>query len=44
MSESIFYGTMSDLYDLWGGLPILIIAGDDYQLASMYHGAIECLL
>jgi hypothetical protein len=24
-------------------LPILIIAGDDYQLASMYQGALQCL-
>jgi hypothetical protein len=44
ISETIFDGTMGDLNDLWGGLPILIIAGDDYQLASMYQGAIECLL
>ena len=43
MSETIFEGTMLDTLDLWGGLPILIIAGDDYQLASMYQGAIECL-
>ena len=43
VSETIFEGTMADVLDLWGALPILIIAGDDYQLASMYQGAIQCL-
>jgi hypothetical protein len=35
ISETIFDGAMGGLDDLWGGLPILIIAGDDYPLASM---------
>jgi hypothetical protein len=44
ISETIFDGAMGGLDDLWGGLPFLIIAGNVYQLASMYQGAIECLI
>ena len=39
ISETIFHGCNSE--QLWGGLPILILAGDDYQLPGIHEGAFE---
>ena len=39
LSETIFDGAGID--DLIGGLPVLILAGDDYQLPGMSEGAFE---
>ena len=39
ISETIFHGC--NLEQMWGGLPILIIAGDDYQLPGMNEGTFE---
>jgi PIF1-like helicase len=41
LSETIFDGC--NIEDLLGGLPILILAGDDYQLPGMHEGAFEVL-
>ena len=41
ISETIFDGTNID--DLWGGLPVLILAGDDYQLPGTSEGAFHAL-
>ena len=42
ISETIFHGCNSE--QMWGGLPILILAGDDYQLPGIYEGAFESYL
>jgi len=42
IGETIFEGGHLD-DESWGGLPVVIIAGDDYQLPSMEEGAIKIL-
>ena len=42
ISETIFEGRGSESVS-WGGLPIVIMAGDDYQLPGIQQGAFECL-
>ena len=42
ISETIFHGCNADA--MWGGLPVLILAGDDYQLPGMYEGAFEAAI
>ena len=39
--QSAFKGTKSHLS--WGGLPIIILVGDDYQLPPIDEGAFYCL-
>lgn len=41
ISETIFDG--SNLDDVLGGLPVLILAGDDYQLPGIMEGAFDVL-
>jgi hypothetical protein len=42
ISETIYHGCNAE--SMWGGLPVLIIAGDDYQLPGMTEGAFEAPL
>ena len=42
ISETIFHGCNTG--ELWGRLPILILAGDDYQLPGIHKGAFEAPL
>ena len=39
--QSVFKGTNTDLR--WGGLPMVILVGDDYQLPPIDEGAFYCL-
>jgi PIF1-like helicase len=39
LSETIFHG--SKRHDLFGGIPVLLLAGDDYQLLGMHEGALH---
>jgi PIF1-like helicase len=41
LSETIFHG--SKRHELFGGIPILLLAGDDYQLPGMHEGALQAL-
>lgn len=41
ISETIFDG--SNINDLWGGLPVLILSGDDYQLPGTGEGAFQAM-
>jgi hypothetical protein len=41
ISETIFEG--SNINDLWGGLPVLILSGDDYQLPGTGEGAFQAM-
>ena len=41
ISETIFHGANSN--DLFGGLPVLILVGDDYQLPGISEGAFHAL-
>jgi hypothetical protein len=41
IAETIFGG--SKKFELFGGLPVLVLAGDDYQLPGMLEGALEAL-
>jgi hypothetical protein len=34
---------MMECPDTFGGIPVVILAGDDYQLASRFQGAIESI-
>ena len=46
IAESIFEGgplCEESIGGLWGGLPVVILAGDDYQLPSMEEGATKIL-
>jgi hypothetical protein len=43
MSETIYHGGPLNHLS-FGGLPIVILVGDDYQLPSTSSGAIECLV
>jgi PIF1-like helicase len=43
ISETIFSGSKKNDDDLWGGLPVLLIAGDDYQLPGITEGAFDAL-
>ena len=38
--QAAFKGTNKDLR--WGGLPMVILVGDDYQLPSIDEGAFHC--
>ena len=42
VEETIYQGLGIDKHS-WGGLPVLILAGDDYQLPGVHQGAIESL-
>ena len=39
--QAAFKGTKTDLS--WGGLPMVILVGDDYQLPTIDEGAFYCL-
>ena len=41
LKETIFQGQGSDNLQ-FGGLPVLVLAGDDYQLPSVEQGCIQC--
>lgn len=43
VSETVYGGAMQQLPESFGGIPVVMIAGDDYQLNSQYQGAIDCL-
>lgn len=43
IGETIYQGGMQQCCESFGAAPIVLIAGDDCQLASMKQGAIECL-
>jgi hypothetical protein len=34
---------MMECPDTFGGIPVVILAGDDYQLASRFQGAIKSI-
>lgn len=40
VSETIYQGRGSDSIS-WGGLPVVIMAGDDYQLPGIHQGAFD---
>ena len=42
ISETVFQGR-GIKSDHFGGIPVVVLAGDDYQLAGMHQGAIDCL-
>jgi len=41
VSETIFNGFLNDMS--WGGLPILVLVGDDYQLPGIGEGSLDAL-
>lgn len=42
VSETVFEQCMKHIKESMGGIPFLGLSGDDYQLASMYQGALDC--
>lgn len=44
VGETIFDGGMQHVTESFGALPVVVIAGDDYQLASFHQGALEALV
>lgn len=43
ITETVYQGGMQQSEQSFGGIPIVLVAGDDCQLAGMSQGATECL-
>ena len=43
VNQTVFEGRGRRTHHSWGGVPVVVIAGDDYQLGGMGEGAPECL-